>query len=115
VSLTPWSRLSGHLLPPQASDGFPFLVPPIESAPQISPFLSWNRLRAIKPSLRTPPLHPIPQLGTETVPRRLRSDHRCDRPPTRASRRIWDSSALVFYLGEFALIYTSSRCTCFAR
>jgi hypothetical protein len=42
-------------------------------------------------------------------------DHRRDCPPTRAPRRLRVSSALVFYLGEFALFSTSSRCFCFAR
>jgi hypothetical protein len=115
VSLTPQTHLSGiFFLPKPATDFFPSL-PPTESVSQIPPFLSWNRLRAIKPSPRILPLHLISARSTETISRELRSDHRRDRPPTRAPRRFRDSSALVFYLGEFALIYTSSRCTCFAR
>jgi hypothetical protein len=86
-----------------------------ESESKSFPFLSWNRLWAIKTSSCIPPLYPISTRSTEAVPRGLRSNNRWNRPPSRAPHRLRVSSAFVFYLGEFALIYTSSWCSCFTR
>jgi hypothetical protein len=89
VSLTGGPRASGDVvfLPKPATDS-PFLNYRNRILPSISPFLPWNCLRAIKTEPVILPLHPILTWSFGTIPRRHCSEHRHDRPPYRAVRRL---------------------------
>jgi hypothetical protein len=85
---------------------------PIESVSPNLPFLNWSFswLYKSRPHIFPPPSNSF--AVSRELPRchnKLGALPRHHRPPSRAPRRLRDSSAFAFDLGEIALTYTPSR------